>query len=127
MSYWPDTYTSTDAVRERPPQCVEPVQEFRMSDGTTLRPGRDRLALSHEWVVSHPENFRLVDGFTRRTRAEFRAMLERAERMLERGQEPGRHLTRIRAPDPAEEDRKLGWGSGGLSLPPRPRPLRLPS
>lgn len=118
-------YNADDPVRERPPQGVEPVRAFAMSDGSTIRPGRDRLSLDHPWLVERAELFKPIDGCTQRTREQFRAMLERTERMLDRGRAP-RAATPTRTSDPAEEDRALGWGSGsGLSLP-HPRPLRLP-
>lgn len=105
MSY----YNADDPVREIAPQGVEPVREFRMSDGTTIRPGRSRFSLDHDWVVSNPENFRPIAGCTKLTRERFRDMLARTERMLERGQAPPR----------ASSPRTARPSS-------RPRPLRLP-
>jgi hypothetical protein len=117
MSDWSNTIISTDQIREKPPQGVEPIDVFRLKNGEVIRPGRDRFSLDHDLVIKYPERFRPIAGCTERTRARFRDMLARAERALEHGQVPGAHLTRTRepssAPDPERRPRAL-------------RPLRLP-
>jgi hypothetical protein len=108
MSQWDAPYISTDVVRRQPPQGVEPIDAFRLTNGETIRPGRDRFSLDHELVIKHPERFRPIAGCSERTRDTFGEMVARAKRQTGR--------TRTGTPAPG----------GQLRVPRAPRPLKLP-
>ena len=92
---------------------VTPVRTFQVN-GEQLRPGRDRLSPSHPWVEMRPELFRPCMKGDKWTADRMRTLLRATERELRPG-----GTTR-------ETERRAGRRAGGLTLPPPPRPLRLP-
>jgi hypothetical protein len=111
------SYCADDLVREYRPRAVRPVRALTLATGERIVPERHRFSLDAPIVIRYPHLFVPLPACSERTCDEHRAMVERARR----------HggAARVPAPDPAEDDRALGWGG---SRPRRPLqlPLRLP-